>query len=79
MWNLYYENKRKKGEQKEWRLLDILITISTKAEIVRQFTDGAAATQLVTFGGHIPLASGGSGIKGQLRNGSLFPKIVGKS
>ena len=70
---------RKKGEQKEWRLLDMLIIISTKAEIVRQFTGGAEATLLVTEGGRIPHSSGGSGMEGQLRNGSLFPEIVGKS
>ena len=33
--------------------MSMLITILSRAEIVRQFTDGAAATQLVTFGGHI--------------------------
>ena len=57
----------------------MLITISTKAEIVRQFTDGAAATQLVTVGGQIPHSSGGSGAEGHAINGSLLPKVVGKS
>ena len=57
----------------------MLIIISTKAEIVRQFTGGAEATLLVTEGGRIPHSSGGSGMEGQLRNGSLFPEIVGKS
>ena len=57
----------------------MLITISTKAEIVRQFTDGAEATLLATEGGHIPLASGGSGSEGHAIIGSLFPKVVGKS
>ena len=55
------------------------ITILSRAGIVGQFTGGAEATLLVTEGGHIPLASGGSGMEGQLRNGSLFPEIVGKS
>lgn len=57
----------------------MLITILTKARIVRQFTGGAAATQLVTAGGHISRSSEGTGIEGQLRNGSLFPDVVGKS
>ena len=57
----------------------MLITISTKAEIVRRFTGGAEATQLVTTGGHISHSSEGTGAEGQLRNGSLFPDVVGKS
>ena len=57
----------------------MLIIILTKARIVRQFTGGAAATQLVTAGGHISHSSEGTGIEGQLRNGSLFPDVVGKS
>ena len=57
----------------------MLIIILTKAGIVRQFTGGAAATQLVTVGGHISHSSEGTGIEGQLRNGSLFPDVVGKS
>ena len=57
----------------------MLITISTKAEIVRRFTGGAEATQLVTIGGHISHSSEGTGAEGQLRNGSLFPDVVGKS
>ena len=57
----------------------MLIIISTKAEIVRQFTGGAEATLLVTEGGHISHSSEGTGTKGQLRNGSLFPNVVGKS
>ena len=32
---------------------------------MRQFPDGAEATLLVTEGGHIPHASGGSGAEGK--------------
>ncbi len=59
--------------------LDVLIKISTKAEIVRQFTGGAEATHLVTDGCHISHSSEGSGSEGYAIIGSLFPKVVGKS
>ena len=42
----------------------MLIIISTKAEIVRQFTGGAETVLLVTEGGHISHTSEGSGSEG---------------
>ena len=64
---------------KRRRSLDVLIKISTKAEIVRQFTGGAAVSLLVTKGDHISHSSEGSGSEGHALIGSLFPKVVGKS
>ena len=57
----------------------MLIKISTKAEIVRQFTDGAEATHLVTNGCHISHTSEGSGSEGYALIGSLFPEVVGNA
>ena len=68
-----------RGVNKRRRALDVLIKISTKAEIVRQFTDGAEATHLVTNGCHISHTSEGSGSEGYALIGSLFPEVVGKS
>ncbi len=41
--------------------MSILIIILPRAEIVRLFTDGAEATPLAIEGGHISLASEGTG------------------
>ncbi len=57
-------------------VLSILITTLSRAEVVRQFTDGAEATLLVTEGGHISYANEGSGSEGTA-NGSSFPNVVG--
>ena len=43
----------------------MLITILSRAEIVRQFTDGAEATPLAIEGGHISHASEGIGTEGK--------------
>jgi len=57
----------------------MLITTLSRAEVVRQFTDGAEATHLVTNGCHISHTSEGSGSEGYALIGSLFPEVVGKS
>ena len=49
---------------KSRRALDILIITLSRAEVVRQFTDGAEATHLVTNGCHISHSSEGSGSEG---------------
>ena len=58
--------------------MSILITILSRAEIVRLFTDGAEATPLAIEGGHISHTSGGSGSRDKA-NGSSFPKVVGNA
>tara|TARA_E500000305_G_C4013833_1_gene234370 strand:- start:1701 stop:1868 length:168 start_codon:yes stop_codon:yes gene_type:complete len=49
---------------KSRRALDMLITTLPRAEVVRQFTDGAEVVLLVTEGGHISHTSEGSGSEG---------------